>query len=366
MIRAFSLGVLTLVMLFGLAPAKANAAALSAPRDVVIIDGSPTDDTTPIFAWRAADGATWYDVKIDNGSYIGIGNVFTYTAPIALSDDWHTFSVRAHNNRDAVSAPATISFEVLTISTLAVPRVSPSSAIEDEEMTFTVRPTSDQTVRWCDLYINGHNVGDMTRRTDGSFVIDHTFATAGSYTVYAHCTDAGYDSTRGESRTVTVRRSTVPDVDDGKLIKIRCGSSAVVGDTCHAVYYYGDDGKRHSFPNESVYYSWYTTFEHVTEVSSLYMASIPIGKNVTYHPGSVLMQFASGEDIYAVAEPNTLRRYVNISLLRDDYSDTWESFLVKVPDTTYGNYSLGSVIDSSSDYDRGEAWEGAVSIDDLF
>lgn len=338
-----------------------------------------------------------------------------------------------------------------------VPAVSPSTAIEDETVTFTVDPWSDERVSWCDLYVNGSNVGAMTRQSDGTFERDYVFANDGSYTVYATCTDASGDSTRGTSRTVTVSHassptltvpmvtpsSTTEDVrttftvhptssynitdcwlyvdgarvatmtetstnifaapytfandgsyvvyakcqdshgdiaygarrtisvspvytaNRGSLIKIACPAGATSLNPCKAVYYYGHDGMRHVFPNESVFYTWYTSFNSVVEVSADFMANITIGKNVTYRPGSVLVKFQSLSAVYAVQNPRTLRHYLTPSLVAADYGTSWASKLVSVPDSLYSNYVIGNEIDSVNDYDRDDQYYSVDSIDDI-
>lgn len=443
------------VFSFFFLPATARAATLDAPDSLAMEDGTYTSDRTPTFTWDPSDGATWYDVAVDESEFIGIGNVFTYTSS-TLSDGWHTFFVRAHAG-NSTSHSASMTFEVETHS-LTVPRVSPSSATEDEEVTLRVSPsgtndvrwcdlyveddnvgsmteydandfgldytfsrdgsytvyaacgdsqgyivygtsrtitvsesvsdsfsvpavtpstaTEDETttisvepygnddVLWCDLYVSGSNVGAMTRGHDDTFSKHYTFTRTGNYTVYAYCTSDDGESVRGTSRTITVSAASSHTTSVGKLIKTTCTTRT--SNTCRVVYYYADDGKRHAFPNESVYYSWYTTFEHVTEISESSMASIPIGDNVTYHPGSVLVQFESGSDIYAVKKSHTLMRYTGSSLLLSDYGSAWEDYVVEVPDTFYRNYTIGSEIDSTGDYDRGDAWESVNSLNDLF
>ena len=68
----------------------------------------------------------------------------------------------------------------------------------------------------------------------------------------------------------------------GSLVKLSCSASSTADDRCRAVYYYGSDGKRHAFPNERVFATWYSDFDNVVEVSPEFLSSLPLGKNVTY------------------------------------------------------------------------------------
>jgi hypothetical protein len=252
---------------------------------------------------------------------------------------------------------------------LEVPEVTPSSADEDEETEFTVRPTSDYNVTSCWLYVDGDREEFMDEESSNKFVAEYTFTQEGSYSVYAVCKDSSGDEVTGDKRTVTVGSDDNyydDDAEEGSLIKISCGSSSSVSDPCRAVYYYGEDGKRHAFPNEGTFYSWYNDFDDVIEVSSDFMSSISLGENVTYRPGSVLLKFESSNAVYAIEEPRTLRHYETWSLLEGDYGDDAADYIVVLPDSLYASYEKGSDIDSSSDYNRTDAYYSVDGIEDIF
>lgn len=247
--------------------------------------------------------------------------------------------------------------------TFTVPAVSPSTAYEDTATTISVTPYGTLDAEACKLYVSGSLVGSMTDYS-GTFKKSYTFTNDGSYTAYAYCEDENGDWTRGSSRTIKVSNKT--DVATGSLIKTACSAKATATDPCKAVYFYGDDGKRHVFANESVYFNWYSDFDDVETVSSSFMASLTIGKNVTYRPGSVLVKFDSSSKVYAVEETRTLRHYVSTSVLKSDYGADWKDVLVSVPDSLYSNYTIGNDIDSTSDFDRTEAYYSVSDINDLF
>jgi hypothetical protein len=255
---------------------------------------------------------------------------------------------------------------------LDVPSVSPGSAEEDERTEFTVKPTSDYNVTDCWLYVDGSRVATMDEESTNRFTVEYTFNNDGEYTVYAYCEDSSGDTAIGDKRTVDVRddqddhdTDSDDDVDRGSLIKTSCGTTTTTNDPCKAVYYYGDDGKRHVFPNEATYFTWYDDFDDVVEVSSDFMSSRSIGKNVTFRPGSVLVKFDSSSSIYAVEKEHTLRRYTTTGLIESDYGDDYEEVLVSISDSLYNNYTIGSVIDSTNDFDRDDEYYSVDSIDDV-
>lgn len=252
-----------------------------------------------------------------------------------------------------------------------VPSVTPSSATEDEAVTIKVTPYGDLDADDCNLYVNGSNKGSMSQ-SGSTFQKSYTFTNDGSYTVYARCSDENGHEVSGSSRTITVYAEDDHDIDtndarEGELIKTHCSAGAGVNDPCKAVYYWGEDGLRHAFPNEDVFYSWYEDFDNVIEISTSDMSDLRIGHNVTIKPGTSVVKFATSDDVYAVSEGGILHHYLTTSLLVGDYGSDWSTRdLVVISDVFFGNYTIGSVIDSSADYDPEETMDMVASIDDNF
>lgn len=345
-----------------MAPHAAFAATQSAPSDLTLVNGVYTNDTTPTATWARPTGATWYEFALDDGEWQSIGNVASYTL-WTLPSGWHTFFLRAHNTAGSVSTSVSITFEI-DIQGPTVSTVSPSTAIEDASVTFSITASGESAVTSCDLYVSGSNVGGMTKYDSTRFEKDYTFSNDGNSTVYARCADGDGNTTTGPSRTVTVSEYD-DDINKGSLIKTVCGVTILENDPCKAVYYYGEDGKRHVFPSEAVYFTWYNDFDDVVEVSHDFMSSLTIGKNATFRPGSVLVRFDTASSIYAIEKKNTLRRYTTTGLIESDYGDDYEDVLISVSDSLFGNYSIGSVIDSTGDFDRDDAYFSVDTLDDV-
>lgn len=258
---------------------------------------------------------------------------------------------------------------------IEVPRVSPSSALEDRRTEFSVRPSGDNNITECSLYVNNRHVAEMDEESTNYFVTDYTFTNEGTYTVHAYCEDSRGNGDTGEKRTVTVTDHYDYEDDDdsyyfgdleGELIKTACPTNSLPSDPCRAVYFYGEDGYRHAFPNESTFFTWYEDFDDVITISKDEMNEIPLGRNVTYRPGSVLIKFASDSTIYAIEEPNYLREYTSTSLLRSDYGSDYSSVVVTLPDYLFSSYRTGSDIDSSADFDRTDAYYSVDDLRDIF
>jgi hypothetical protein len=324
----------------------------------------PSSNYNVTSCWLYVDGSSVATMDEDSTNY--------FTTDYTFRDDGsYTVYARCTDSSgkyvNGTSRTVTVNDHDDENLSLSVPSVSPSSATEDRSTEFSVQPWSNYNVTSCWLYVDGDKVATMNEDSTNYFTADYTFRDDGSYSVYARCYDSSGTYVTGTKRTVTVYSSghSSSNANEGDLIKIACGSHPSANDTCKAVYYYGEDGKRHAFPNESVYFTWYNDFDDVIEISASDMSDITIGKNVTYRPGSVLVQFSGSSSIYAVEKKHTLRKYTSTSLLRTDYGSNYDDVIVTVPDTLYSNYTIGSVIDSSSDYDRTTQYYSVDSIDDV-
>jgi len=141
-----------------------------------------------------------------------------------------------------------------------------------------------------------------------------------------------------------------PEATPGMLIKLMCALHADVNDPCKAVYFYGADKKRHAFPNDKVYFSWYPDFSTVKEVSSDFLSSLMLGKNVTYHPGLKLVKFQSVPTVYTVEAKGVLRSVASEQVAQDLYGATWSKQVDDISDAFFGNYQFGATILSSGDF----------------
>ena len=139
------------------------------------------------------------------------------------------------------------------------------------------------------------------------------------------------------------------------LIKLACSANATVNDPCKAVYFYATDGKRHAFPNDKVYFSWFTDFSTVKEVSASFLASLSLGKNVTYRPGVKMVKFQTSPQVYAVAKGGILRAIASESIAAGLYGSDWNKKIDDISDVFYGDYKFGEPIVLSTDYDPAQA-----------
>ncbi len=115
--------------------------------------------------------------------------------------------------------------------------------------------------------------------------------------------------------------------------------------------YYVYSGKRYSFPNERVYFSWQTNFDAVRVISSAQLAAYPLAGNVTYRPGTRLIKIVSDPKVYAVESGGVLRWISNEAIARQLYTANWNQLVDDVSDALFTDYRLGPPISTAADHD---------------
>lgn len=123
-----------------------------------------------------------------------------------------------------------------------------------------------------------------------------------------------------------------------------------------AVYYIGRNGYRYSFPNQSVFYSWYTATDlqatnkggKVVSIAAETLASMQLGGNVTYRPGTKLAKFTTVPKVYAIEKGGVLRWIVSEALAKELYGAQWAKMVAEIDDTLYADYNIQTDITSVS------------------
>lgn len=126
------------------------------------------------------------------------------------------------------------------------------------------------------------------------------------------------------------------------------------------VYLYANDGKRHTFPDERVYRSWYGGYDGIITLSDDVLAVLPLGKNVTYRPGVRLVKLMTDPKVYAVDREGMLRWVQTEETARALYGAEWARKVEDLPDTAFADYQTGTPISQSSDF-RPDAERAEIS-----
>jgi len=124
-----------------------------------------------------------------------------------------------------------------------------------------------------------------------------------------------------------------------------------------SVYYVGDDGNRYVFPNEKIYFSWYSDFSTVRTISCDDLASFPIGDRLVYQAGTRLVKIPSDPSVYAVESNGVLREIPDEGIAKKLYGDDWSDRVDDVSEAFWSSFTVGAVLED------GEVPEGTVFAD---
>lgn len=106
------------------------------------------------------------------------------------------------------------------------------------------------------------------------------------------------------------------------------------------VYYFGFDGKRHIFPNEPTYFSWYSNFDGIKIVTEEELASITLGHNIVIRPGTNLVKIESDSKVYAVEPYGILRHIPSEQTARNLYGYFWADKVLDVNVAFFPDYLI--------------------------
>lgn len=297
-----------------------------------------------------------------------------------------------------------VAYALPALAKPAISSVSPGTATKDVPVTFTASVSSGAAIQYCNLYVDLADVGTMTVN-GGVASKSFTFNSGGSRIAFVFCRDTSGGMASGPNTSIWVTGAivTTPPLSSpeptptptptptpaltptptttptpepileptstpsgpsaGSLIKLVCSSGASSDHPCKAIYFYGTDGKRHAFPNEKVYFTWYSNFSSVQEVSATFMSSLPLGKNVTYRAGSKMVKFTTDPKVYAISERGTLRWVQTEGLAIGLYGTDWNKKIDDIADVFYTNYMFGSEISSLTEYSASVTMSLAATID---
>ena len=128
-------------------------------------------------------------------------------------------------------------------------------------------------------------------------------------------------------------------------------NGSLIKSASNAAIYYIVDGKRYAFPNEKVFFSWYTNFSNVLTVSAAELASYQLAGNVTYRPAYRLVKIQTDPKTYAVSQYGVLHWVTTEQIAVSLYGSDWNTKIHDIPDAFFINYTVGSPINDANGYD---------------
>ncbi len=123
-------------------------------------------------------------------------------------------------------------------------------------------------------------------------------------------------------------------------------AAAIVGDdvkceTFAAIYNIGEDGKRHPYPNEKIYFSHHADFEQVKTISCSTLADLKLGPNVQYDAGKRLIKAPSVPIVYAVGPEGILHPIKDETQAIKIYGPDWAKRVDDMSEVFLSQYTLG-------------------------
>jgi hypothetical protein len=106
-------------------------------------------------------------------------------------------------------------------------------------------------------------------------------------------------------------------------------------DKSSAVYIVDDYFKRHLFPNEATFWTWYTggwSSQKVNRITQDEFDELGVGKNVIARPGTNLIRFDNSNKVFAVTPGGVLCES------RSLYGNNWESRVIKIQSSFETDY----------------------------
>ncbi len=122
------------------------------------------------------------------------------------------------------------------------------------------------------------------------------------------------------------------------------GVSLIRGTTSSSVYFLGANRLRYVFPNEKTYFTWHSNFDDVVAISDADLANIQIDGNITYRPGEKMVKINSDPKVYMVFKTGELRWVPTEAMAQELYGADWATKIDDVPDSFFGNYSVGTAV----------------------
>lgn len=242
----------------------------------------------------------------------------------------------------------------------SVGQVTTRSAIVDARAVLNAHLS--EPAETCSFFVDGKKIKSMTVR-DTLATTWYQFPDVKTYQVHIECTTAGGIVGSGTPVSiVAVAQNT--NARPGDLVKMACPVRTGANHPCTTVYYYGLDGRRHAFPTERVFKTWYKDFSNVVVLSPVALSDISLGRNVIHKPASKLVKFSTST-VYAVAYGGELRPIASEEIAKTIFGMDWASQIEGVNDVFFSSYRIGRSIESSRDFEATKVRSSADTIDDV-
>ncbi len=103
----------------------------------------------------------------------------------------------------------------------------------------------------------------------------------------------------------------------------------------HPGVYYYEGGKRRPFINAAVYYTWFSNFNNVKNISVEQMEAISLGTPMPIQAGTKLLKFPLNPRVYEVTSGNRITHIANEEVAIQKFGKGWAQSVIELPEIYY-------------------------------
>jgi len=122
------------------------------------------------------------------------------------------------------------------------------------------------------------------------------------------------------------------DLQSGSLVK---------AESSPAVYQVGDNYNLWLFPSESIFYSWYDSFDGLVTVSDQVLAEYAVEGNKEYNSDKILVKSVDAPEVYSFNDQGQLRYVPSLATAVALYGGDWEQMISVVSENQFNSYEIG-------------------------
>lgn len=107
-----------------------------------------------------------------------------------------------------------------------------------------------------------------------------------------------------------------------------------------SVWRYGDDGKRHLFPDDFTFKSWSNQYAWVITASDEQVNAIPEGNPILVYPGYAVVGFTADANLYTVTRVGVLKKLSSFGEAQQKYGTNWRTRIHIYPSELKARYQF--------------------------
>jgi len=120
-----------------------------------------------------------------------------------------------------------------------------------------------------------------------------------------------------------------------KSVETALVNGTVFKSPLHTSVYYYENGTRRPFVNSAVYYTWFSNFSDVKNLSVSEVEAIKLGNPMPIKAGTKLLKFPLNPKVYEVTEGNTISHVPDEKTATTKFGIGWNKNVIELPEIYY-------------------------------